>query len=59
MHDKGMEMSKVIGVTHAYLEISSAGSGVENVKRKRLKDRKFRKSVNECSHKLIEGQPET
>ena len=38
---------------------SSASSVVENVKKKLLKDRKFRKRVNELSQKLIKSQPET
>jgi putative transposase len=38
---------------------SSASSVVENVKKKLLKDRKFRKRVNELSQKLIKSQKET
>ena len=38
---------------------SSASSIVENVKKNLLKDRKFRKRVNELSQKLIKSQPET
>jgi REP element-mobilizing transposase RayT len=38
---------------------SSASSIVENVKKKLLKDRKFRKRVNELRQKLTKGQPET
>jgi hypothetical protein len=38
---------------------SSASSVVENVKKKLLKNRKFRKRVNELSQKLIKSQPET
>jgi hypothetical protein len=34
---------------------SSASSVVENVKKKLLKDRKFRKRVNELSEKLIKS----
>jgi chromosomal replication initiation ATPase DnaA len=38
---------------------SSASSVVENVKKKLLKDGKFRKRVNELSQQLIKSQPET
>lgn len=38
---------------------SSASSIVENVKKKLLKDRKFRNRVNKLSQKLIKSQPET
>ncbi len=38
---------------------SSASSIVENVKKKLLKDRKFRNRANELSQKLNKGQPET
>jgi len=38
---------------------SSASSIVENVKKKLLKDRKFRNRVNELSQKIIKSQPET
>jgi REP element-mobilizing transposase RayT len=38
---------------------SSASSVVENVKKKLLKDRRFRNRVNELSQKLIKSQPET
>lgn len=38
---------------------SSASSVVENVKKKLLKDRKFRNRVNELSRQLIKSQPET
>jgi len=38
---------------------SSASSVVENVKKKLLKDRKFRKRVNELNQQLIKSQPET
>jgi len=38
---------------------SSASSVVENVKKKLLKDRKFRKRVDELSQQLIKSQPET
>ena len=38
---------------------SSASSVVENVKKKLLKDREFRKRVNELSRELIKSQPET
>jgi chromosomal replication initiation ATPase DnaA len=38
---------------------SSASSVVESVKKKLLKDRKFRKRVNELSQQLIKSQPET
>jgi hypothetical protein len=40
-------------------EYSSASSVVENVKKKLLKDGKFRKRVNELSQQLIKSQPET
>ena len=38
---------------------SSASTVVENVKKKLLKDRKFRNRVNELSERLIKSQPET
>ena len=38
---------------------SSASSIVENVKKKLLKDRKFRNMVNKLSRELIKNQPET
>jgi len=42
-----------------FKKYSSASSVVENVKKKLLKDRKFRKSVDELSQQLIKSQPET
>jgi len=38
---------------------SSASSIVENVKKKLLKDKKFRNRVNELSKQLVKSQPET
>lgn len=38
---------------------SSASSVVENIKKRLLKDRKFRNRVNELNRSLIKGQPET